>query len=586
MKKIVGRLLAILGLDDKEFKKGLDKAEKKSNAFSKNIKKIGVIIAAAFSIAVLKKFTLEILKLSAKAQGVERAFKKLDRPGLLNDLREATRGTVDNVTLMQKAIQAKNFKIPLEQLATYFKFATNRAIETGESVDYLVNSIITGIGRKSVLVMDNLGISAAELQEEVKKVGDFGEASGIIIQREIEKAGDIVDTTATKIERLGASWTNAKKSLGDYLAQSKNVTSSLEEWGIFFDLLTDKAIGFGKKLRIIFRKEYLMYAEEVRIRNAEMGESALEMITSYDKAGSALDMFFRALKKLKEAEEEQITTLNDLQFELSELETLLKQTNLADKENLKTIIAQIEAKKKQIKVWENWIKTQQRSLQPTMPGGVPEPITGTTGISTMGFSTEDINSLAGSLRKAKTDTREFELQITGLGNVTAGVFNGMQNIIADTLGETEITFASFAKSLIKILTGLIAKLIAATIAAAALALVLSIITGGGATIGGIFSGAKSFGDFFKTAFSSMTGVNIGKNLVQTGMQSGGKVPPGYPGDTYPALLTSGERVLNPVETKDYERGQTIRLVFEPATIKGEVIYLALKQHEQRRKHSF
>ena len=93
--------------------------------------------------------------------------------------------------MIKQAVRASNFKVPLNQLATFFEFATKRAAQTGESVDYLVNSIIDGIGRKSTLVMDNLGISATELQAEIKKVGDFGQAA----------EETLLDQKLTKMER-------------------------------------------------------------------------------------------------------------------------------------------------------------------------------------------------------------------------------------------------------------------------------------------------------------------------------------------------------------------------------------------------
>lgn len=202
-------------MNNSKFKKGLTGSQKALKGFQKQVMNIGGTIAAAFSVNAIANFTKEAVQLSAQMEGVEAAFRGLGQPGLLNELRTATRNTVTDLQLMQKAVQAKNFKIPLEQLATYFEFATNRAIQTGESVDYLVDSIITGIGRKSVLVMDNLGISAAELQEEVKKVGDFGLAAGNIIERSLQEAGDVASTTATQIAQITTAWQNFKTSVGD-----------------------------------------------------------------------------------------------------------------------------------------------------------------------------------------------------------------------------------------------------------------------------------------------------------------------------------------------------------------------------------
>lgn len=198
-----------------------NKLNKSESSISKWGKRISAVFAAAFAVKVVTKFFNEVVALAGAAEGVRAAFDKLNNPLLLSQLRKATRGTVDDITLMQKAVQARNFKIPLDQLATYFEFATNRAIETGESVDYLVDSIITGIGRKSVLVMDNLGISAVELQEEVKKIGDFGAAAGVIIRRELTDMGEVADTTATKIESINTAWKNLKAGLGESLVNTK-----------------------------------------------------------------------------------------------------------------------------------------------------------------------------------------------------------------------------------------------------------------------------------------------------------------------------------------------------------------------------
>jgi len=201
----------------------MDKGTKSTNTWAKALgsfaakfNTIGNVAANAISRIAqgLKRVIIESIQVAARAEGIRTAFAALNKPGLLKNLQDATRGTVDNVTLMQKAVQAKNFKIPLEQLALFFEFATNRAIQTGESVDYLVDSIITGIGRKSVLVMDNLGISAIELQEEIRKVGSFGEAAANIIQREMALAGIVLDTAAIEISVLNTEWKNFIETMG------------------------------------------------------------------------------------------------------------------------------------------------------------------------------------------------------------------------------------------------------------------------------------------------------------------------------------------------------------------------------------
>lgn len=223
---IIGSIFVRLGLKSDEFSKGIKQSEGQLSSFKGVVGKIGGAIAGAFTVDKIVQFTKEAYKLAGQAQGVYNAFSRLNRPGLLNDLKEATRGTTDELKLMQTAVQANNFKIPLDQLATYLKFATNRAIETGESVDYLVQSIILGIGRKSPLILDNLGISASELREELAKTGDMGKAVGNIINKSMSEAGDAIETSAVKVQRLSAAWKDLKTAYGNS-AWVKNIADSI-----------------------------------------------------------------------------------------------------------------------------------------------------------------------------------------------------------------------------------------------------------------------------------------------------------------------------------------------------------------------
>jgi hypothetical protein len=116
----------------------------------------------------------------------------------LETLRKATRGLVSDLELMKVTVQAGNFGIPIEQMGKLLEFATKRAAETGQSVDYLVNSIVTGIGRKSPLILDNLGISAVRLKEkfggvaiEAQSIADVAQAVGDIAAEEMGKMGSL-----------------------------------------------------------------------------------------------------------------------------------------------------------------------------------------------------------------------------------------------------------------------------------------------------------------------------------------------------------------------------------------------------------
>lgn len=197
---------------------------KMASSLSADFKKLGQVIGVTFAIDQVRRFAAESIRVAANLEGVERAFRRIGSPQILEGLRKATRGTVSDLELMKNAVRASNFKIPLENLASLFKFAQARARETGESVDYLVDSIILGIGRKSPLILDNLGISAVELRKrlrgvgvEAADVGDIAQIIGDIATEELEKMGEQADTTADKIAQINVVLENTKAIIGKAL---------------------------------------------------------------------------------------------------------------------------------------------------------------------------------------------------------------------------------------------------------------------------------------------------------------------------------------------------------------------------------
>lgn len=274
------------------FQEGNRKAEEASKkikgldagvaSLGNTLKTIGGLIASAFTIQKISQFTQEAIKLAGAAEGVQAAFSRLNSPNLLNELRRATRGTVSDLELMKAAVRAENFQVPLQKLGTFFEFARQRAAATGQSVDFLVNSIIDGIGRKSTLVLDNLGISASKLQEEIKKTGDFGQAAANIIEQEMTKAGGSVETTAESFARLNSNIENFKVEIGGAILAS----------GIFrknLDNIADIIEQFTTGLKI---KEF---ANEIKLVEDTFGnlfskQTKDALINSFRETGGSIDV--------------------------------------------------------------------------------------------------------------------------------------------------------------------------------------------------------------------------------------------------------------------------------------------------------
>lgn len=164
------------------------------------------------------------LEMAEQADGVTKAFNDLNQEGLLDNLRKATKGTVNDVQLMTAAVKANDFRIPLEDLGKYLEFAQLKAQQTGQSVDYMTDSIVTGLGRKSPLILDNLGISAAEISEKTKETGDFMKAVAEIVDTQLAAAGETYISAADRATQKTVELQNAQKALGDEILPLK------EQW--------------------------------------------------------------------------------------------------------------------------------------------------------------------------------------------------------------------------------------------------------------------------------------------------------------------------------------------------------------------
>jgi 3-methyladenine DNA glycosylase Tag len=338
-------------------------------------------VGIAFGVQQVASFAFEVAKLAGEAEGVKAAFDKLPNSvQLLTQLKEATAGTVSELELMKRTVQATNFGISLEALPKLLEFAAIRAQQTGQSVDYLVDSIVTGIGRKSPLILDNLGISAVALKEKMggvaitaASIGEVSEAVGKIATDELKKMGDFSENTATKVARLEASWTNFKVSLGK-TSFVGGLASATEDFLNFFNTL------LGGQPSVEQMREGLDFL----IKGLNSGELSTEAYArGFKEAGEVADKLgIRLIKLTDEASglskvlvdtttkiqtivgpstAQQITTLDTLQEKIKQLNEQFESTNIVDQKRLSNIGAEIIAVNAQIKKLEELRKAREAS---------------------------------------------------------------------------------------------------------------------------------------------------------------------------------------------------------------------------------
>jgi hypothetical protein len=626
---VLARLSALLTLDAKGFKAGLNQAGKQAEGFNSMISKLGPAVAGAFSTAAIINYSKEAVTLAGKAEGIKEAFDRIADASTLMKLKEATRGTVSEMELMKNAVKANNFKIPLEQLATFFDFATKRAAQTGESVDYLVESIILGIGRKSPLILDNLGISAIELREKLKgvgmesaSIGDVTRAMGEVVDGELKRMGDVTTTTGQKMQQLSVIQDELQTNWGKFLIKLGNTTNygggiqelsksvealtigldgvSFDNFGDAVDIVTNimlplkgiKAIwdmlreGSDEMAQTTARANALSDAIKGDKEEADALAKSLESkgVPATEATQRANDLMYQSLLKARSAEE-----LSDEQWELltgqiAAFEKILYPTTEA-------IEVDAEALAKQAKAAEDAEKAMRKLNAESMKkitGGL-NPVTtdelmgsgamtdqqnkileamqtvGSGRISGMQLPTEQVKELDLALKELPASYTTTVDQMTADSERLQGAFEAIGESLGTALGEFmkgEAKFdevvGSLLQSIIKVVAGYLTQTVAASFA-------------GGASSGGPaapFTGAAA-----AAAALSMFGA-----IVPALMAEGGTVPGGYPGDTYPAMLTSGETVIPPHKL-DMMGGPTE--VY--GTIRGQDIYLSNQRHTSKRQ---
>ena len=160
----------------------------------------GGVVAAGVAIKTAKEL-FDFAAEGAAIQQLEESFERLNEttfktPNLLNDMTEATRGTVSPMKLMKGVMtltagasddMAKRFAEASPKLAEIAKAAQKLNPTLGDTA-FLYDSIATGIKRSSPLILDNLGI--------VVKIGKANEDYAAQLGKSVEELTAMEKQTA------------------------------------------------------------------------------------------------------------------------------------------------------------------------------------------------------------------------------------------------------------------------------------------------------------------------------------------------------------------------------------------------------
>lgn len=240
-----------LGLDASAFSKGVGQAVGDLNKLESSAQKVRDAgkkisdVGKSISIGVTAPVTaagVAMVKFASDAQKaiqIERGFNDISssagRMGkdVLAALRQSSQGLITNTELM------KSFNLAANLVSTDFalklpeamKYLGKVSASTGQSMDYLLDSLVKGVGRLSPMILDNLAVQVNLTEAYDKYAESIGKSSDELtkaeqqtavmnetmrlLQRNTESMGDEFGTTGDKVR---VAMGNAKDALGKLLA--------------------------------------------------------------------------------------------------------------------------------------------------------------------------------------------------------------------------------------------------------------------------------------------------------------------------------------------------------------------------------
>ena len=244
-----------LGLENKKTSKSTEKAGDSTERLGRNTDKLkGGIFGLSTSLATARAkmllygfavkqvidFTKGLVDKSAKFEDISRGFNNLRMSAgmsveTFDKLNVALDGTVSSIDLMKQANNAMLLGIfkTEDEMANMFDAAQRLAQVLGQDATFGIESLVTGLGRQSKLMLDNLGIVFSAERAYVdyanalkKNVGDLTESEKkqAFLNKAMQSANELVENagdeylgTSAKLGQLNTSFVNARIELGEAL---------------------------------------------------------------------------------------------------------------------------------------------------------------------------------------------------------------------------------------------------------------------------------------------------------------------------------------------------------------------------------
>ena len=272
--------------------KGAKKAAGNIKSLTGSLKMMAI---QAVSVTAVVQGLRKSISMSAEMEGVKRGFDNLAKSSgfstsAFNKFKKATDGTVSSLELMKQANNAMLLGITdsEEQMASMFDVAQRLGQSLGLDTVQAVESLVTGLGRQSKLMLDNLGImvdtnkayedyadsigkTTSELTDQERKTA-FVNAAMAEANTLVSSLGEEQLTTADKISQMQTALGDLAITIGDKVAPfvselAGNIATLVEEISMLGMTPLEKMV---KSLEDIGADEGLVNALKIDIANEKI----------------------------------------------------------------------------------------------------------------------------------------------------------------------------------------------------------------------------------------------------------------------------------------------------------------------------
>lgn len=200
--------------------------------------KIGVLKTAAENAFQAAQGFVSLAKAGQEAAALDKSFRQLGGSAKsLEALKRATKNLIPDSQLKKMANTATLLGVNADKLDQFAQIAVGASQATGESVEHMFQSLVTGIARGSAQIIDNLGIQVKVADANTNMATRLGIATSALTDAQKKAAFEAevlnkaqrqlalgAGAQVSSIAQLETQWANLKGQLGGALARILDAT--------------------------------------------------------------------------------------------------------------------------------------------------------------------------------------------------------------------------------------------------------------------------------------------------------------------------------------------------------------------------